>query len=492
MSDIQIYNDKDLRRYINTLVLVYLEACNRVFPNKQVVIEHSINKGFYTELVLNRELVEEDVEKIKKEMNRIIADNMEIGKELLKKDVAIEIFRKQNMMDKVLLFENLGIENIKVCKINNRYYNIIGETYKSTGKLENYDLKISAPGLVLIFPRKEHNYSIPEYNHQEKLFNIFIESEIWAKLLKVSNSGELNKSILNGEINDIIRVTEALHEKKIAYIADSICESDARVILIAGPSSSGKTTFANRLGIQLKVNGKDYLTVSLDDYFVERKNTPKDSNGDYNFDTIEALDIDLFNKDLTNLLSGKEIIMPRFNFFTGMRESQEIPVSVDAGQYIVIEGIHALNEKLTASIEKKLKYSIYISALTQLNIDDHNRVSTTDLRLIRRLIRDMKYRGHNGERTLELWDNVVKGENNYIFPYQENADVMFNSSLIYELTVLKKYAIPIIEEIRDDCNYCYEKKRLLEFLSYFMEIEDDSIIPNTSIIKEFIGGSCFR
>ncbi len=287
-------------------------------------------------------------------------------------------------------------------------------------------------------------------------------------------------------------MTEALHEKKIAYIADSICESDARVILIAGPSSSGKTTFANRLGIQLKVNGKDYITISLDDYFVERENTPKDSDGEYNFDTIEALDLELFNSDLKKLLAGEEIIMPKFNFFTGKRENREKPISVDSGQYVVIEGIHGLNDKLTASIEQNLKYRIYISALTQLNIDDHNRVSTTDLRLIRRIIRDMKYRGHNGERTLELWDNVVKGENNYIFPYQENADVMFNSSLIYELTVLKKYAIPIIEEIRDECNYCYEKKRLLEFLSYFKEIEDDSVIPNTSIIKEFIGGSCFR
>ena len=492
MSDIQIYNDKALRRYINTLVLVYLEACNKTFPDNEVVIEHSINKGFYTELIINRELLEEDVEKIKKEMNRIIAYNLEIKKELLKKDDAIKIFKKQNMMDKVLLFENLGIKNIKVCKVNNTYYNIMGETYKSTGKLESYDLKISTPGLVLIFPRKENNYSIPEYNHQEKLFNIFIESEIWAKVLKVSNAGELNRTIMNGEINDIIRVTEALHEKKIAYIADSICESDARVILIAGPSSSGKTTFANRLGIQLKVNGKDYITISLDDYFVERENTPKDSDGEYNFDTIEALDLELFNSDLKKLLAGEEIIMPKFNFFTGKRENREKPISVDSGQYVVIEGIHGLNDKLTASIEQNLKYRIYISALTQLNIDDHNRVSTTDLRLIRRIIRDMKYRGHNGERTLELWDNVVKGENNYIFPYQENADVMFNSSLIYELTVLKKYAIPIIEEIRDECNYCYEKKRLLEFLSYFKEIEDDSVIPNTSIIKEFIGGSCFR
>lgn len=492
MSDIQIYNDKGLRRYINTLVLVYLEACNNIFPGKEVVIEHSINKGFYTELVLNRELVEDDVEKIKKEMNRIIADNMEIKKELLKRKDGIDIFRSQNMMDKVLLFDNLDIKNIKVCKINNTYYNIMGETYKSTGKLENYDLKVSAPGLVLVFPRKENNYSIPKYNHQEKLFNVFIESEIWAKLLKVSNAGELNRSIKNDEIGDIIRVAEALHEKKIAYIADSICESDARIILIAGPSSSGKTTFANRLGIQLKVNGKDYLTVSLDDYFVERENTPKDSNGEYNFDTIEALDLELFNKDLTKLLNGEEVSIPRFNFFTGKREIREKPVSVNSGQYIVIEGIHGLNEKLTSSIEQKLKYKIYISALTQLNLDDHNRVSTTDLRLIRRIIRDMKYRGHNGERTLELWDNVVKGENNYIFPYQENANVMFNSSLIYELAVLKKYAVPIIKEISDECKYCYEKKRLLEFLSYFKEVEDDSIIPNTSIIKEFIGGSCFR
>jgi uridine kinase len=492
MSDNQIYNEKTLRKYLNTLVVIYIEAVLKVFPGSEVFIEYAVNKGLYTEIKPEIELNIQSIKRIKDEMKNIIDSNFPIEKKIVSKKEASTIFGKQKMYDKIKLLNNIEKDEIEICRINGYFFKVFGEVFDSTGKINNFDLKIAKPGIILLYPRKEDNYDMPDYIHQEKLFNVFKESENWAKLLKINNVGDLNQSIIDRHINDIIRVSEALHEKKIANIADNICSSLARVILIAGPSSSGKTTFANRLGVQLKVNGKDYITISLDDYFVDRKHTPLDENGNYNFDTIDALDLELFNDQLKKLLKGEKVQIPTFNFLNGEREYTKPYISVEDNQYIVIEGIHGLNDRLTESIDKSDKYKIYISALTQLNIDNHNRISTTDLRLIRRMIRDNAYRGHNGTKTLHLWENVVKGENKYIFPYQENADVMFNSSLIYELAVLKKYAIPVINEIDSNGEFGSEKTRLLEFLNYFKEIKDDSVIPNTSIIKEFIGGSCFE
>ncbi|MDP3386577.1 MAG: nucleoside kinase [Eubacteriales bacterium] len=492
MSDNQFYNNRDLRKYVNTLVLVYLEAVYSLYDRPDVYVEYSVNKGLYTKINSKGRIARHELDEIKKAMNLLIEADIPIIASNHSRDEAIAIFQTQNMIDKVKLFSTVSFNEIELYKIKDNYYNIFGEMFDSTGHAVNYDLKLADKGIVLLFPRKEDNYALPEYTHQEKLFNIFMESENWAKLLKVSDVGDLNLKIVNESIGDIIRVSEALHEKKIARIADSICESEARIILIAGPSSSGKTTFANRLGIQLMVNGKDYITISLDDYFVDREMTPRDESGNYDFDTIDALDIPLFNEDLTKLLKGEAVQIPTFDFMTGKRRYDKDVMEVRRGQYIVIEGIHGMNERLTESIPAKDKYKIYISALTQLNLDDHNRISTTELRLIRRMIRDNQFRGHNGEKTLELWENVVKGENRYIFPYQENADVMFNSSLIYELSVLKKYALPVLEEIGESSLFYLEKLRLLSFLQYFNEIEDDTVIPNTSIIKEFIGGSCFH
>lgn len=492
MSDNQFYNDRDLRKYVNTLVLVYLEAIYSLYDTPDIYVEYSVNKGLYTKINGKGRIARHELDEIKQAMNHLIEADIPIVISSHSKDEAIEIFKRQNMTDKVKLFSTVSFSAVELYKIRENYYNIFGEMFDSTGHAGKFDLKLADKGIVLLFPRKEDNYALPEYKHQEKLFNIFMESENWAKLLKVSDVGDLNLKISDKSIDNIIRVSEALHEKKIAKIADSICDSEARLILIAGPSSSGKTTFANRLGIQLMVNGKEYVTISLDDYFVDRELTPRDESGNYDFDTIDALEISLFNEDLTKLLKGEQVQIPTFDFKTGKRRYDKDLMIVNTDQYIVIEGIHGMNDRLTESIPAKDKYKIYISALTQLNLDDHNRISTTELRLIRRMIRDNQFRGHNGEKTLELWENVVKGENRYIFPYQENADVMFNSSLIYELSVLKKYALAVLHEIGENSPYYLEKLRLLSFLKYFSDIEDESVIPNTSIIKEFIGGSCFH
>jgi len=482
-----------IRKNENTLGIIFTLAVKKILGNqKKVFIEHSINKGLYVELNISLNKIEENLDDIKYEMNKIIEENLSIEKKVKPKDEAIEIFKSQCMMDKVKLFNTLDKENFELYKINGYFFNINGPIFDKTGEVNKFDIKLEGRGIVLTYPRKDTMDKIPEYIKQEKLLKIFRESENWAQLIGIKNVGELNQHTLNDDLDDIVRISEALHEKKIAQIADEICQSDSKIILIAGPSSSGKTTFSQRLGVQLRVNGKKFHTVGLDDYFVERHLTPKDEEGNYDYDTIDALDLELFNEHLKQLLSGEEVVIPSYSFKTGKRNFDKKPIKISSNEYLIIEGIHGLNEKLTKDIDKKDKYKIYISALTQLNVDNHNRVSTTDLRLLRRMIRDSKYRGYDAATTLDLWNNVRKGEEKYIFPFQENADVMFNSSLIYELAVLKKHALKVLEGLDDEGEFASEKKRLIEFLNYIVGFEEDFIIPNTSIIKEFIGGSCFR
>lgn len=482
-----------IRKNENTLGIIFTLAVKKILGNqKKVFIEHSINKGLYVELNISLNKIEENLDDIKYEMNKVIEENLSIEKKVKTKDEAIEIFKSQCMMDKVMLFNTLDKEKFELYKINGYFFNINGPIFDKTGEVNKFDIKLEGRGIVLTYPRKDTMDKIPEYIKQEKLLKIFRESENWAQLIGIKNVGELNQHTLNDDLDDIVRISEALHEKKIAQIADEICQSDSKIILIAGPSSSGKTTFSQRLGVQLRVNGKKFHTVGLDDYFVERHLTPKDEEGNYDFDTIDALDLELFNEHLKQLLSGEEVVIPSYSFKTGKRNFDKKPIKISSNEYLIIEGIHGLNEKLTKDIDKKDKYKIYISALTQLNVDNHNRISTTDLRLLRRMIRDSKYRGYDAATTLDLWNNVRKGEEKYIFPFQENADVMFNSSLIYELAVLKKHALKVLEGLDDEGEFASEKKRLIEFLNYIVGFEEDFIIPNTSIIKEFIGGSCFR
>lgn len=486
--------DKDgLRVYRRTLSFTFIKACKDLFKDCKVSIEHSLNKGLYVEIHKDPELSKKDIVDIKKKMKEIISADMEINRERMKSEEADIIFRKQNMDDKLRLSKYRRKDIINIYNCDGYYDKFYGFIAPYTGCIKEFDLQYYNSGVIIQFPTKESGFKIPEFEKHDKLAKIFKEAETWGEILDVGYVGALNDKASNGEMADIIRISEALHEKKIAYIADKICEDPKRrIILIAGPSSSGKTTFAQRLSIQLRVNGKRPVSISLDDYFVNREDTPLDENGDYDFESIEAIDIKLFNENLLGLMNGKEVELPTFNFMTGKREYLGKKLKIDKDNPVIIEGIHGLNEKLTSYIDSKYKFKIYVSALTQLNIDSHNRIPTTDNRLIRRLVRDHKYRGSDAVKTLKQWDSVRRGEEMNIFPFQEEADAMFNSALVYELSILKRYAVPLLNEVKRDSEYFAESKRLLKFLSYFKDFDGESIIPNTSIIREFIGGSCFR
>jgi len=490
---IDIRDNDGQRIYIRTLCLIYIKACKDLFNDIDVSIEHSLNKGLYTEFVNNNIINLSDVKNIKDRMCKIINEQKQINTKLLSIGDASVIFANQGMQDKVELLKQRDNEVIRVYEIDGYYDTFYGYLAPNTNVIDKFDLKLFYPGIILNFPIKENNFELPEYIEHRKLSKVFREAEEWGRIMDVENVGTLNNKIVDKTIDDMIRINEAFHEKKIAYIADEIVsDKNIKIVLISGPSSSGKTTFAQRLSIQLRVNGKKTYSLSLDDYFVDRYLTPKGEDGDYDYETIDALDLELFNEQLLSLMTYQLVKIPVYNFIKGCREYTREPVVLSADHIIIIEGIHGLNDKLTEHIPQNNKFKIYISALTQLNIDNHNRIATSDLRLIRRIVRDDTHRGNNAIKTIALWDNVVKGAEKYIFPFQENADAIFNSALIYELGVLKKYAIPLIEEIGDDSEFYPERQRLLNFLSYFKTIEDECAIPNTSILKEFIGGSCFE
>ncbi|NYB75628.1 nucleoside kinase [Sedimentibacter hydroxybenzoicus DSM 7310] len=486
--------DRDGRRiYIRTLSLIYIKACKDVFNDIDVEIKHSLNKGLYTELENKNLITKNQLDNIKKRMKEIIEAKKPINSICISVKEAQEIFRKQSMEDKVELLNYRKEEYINIYELDGYYDTFYGHIAPNTEVIDKFDLRLFYPGIILNFPTVESNFELPEHIEHKKLFNVFKEAEEWGEIMNVGYVGALNKKIENGTIDDMIRINEALHEKKIAYIADAIAsDKNIKIVLIAGPSSSGKTTFAQRLSIQLRVNGKKTYAISLDDYFVDRHLTPRDENGDLNFETINALDLELFNEHLISLMSCEEVNIPVFNFVKGMREYTREPVTLTEDHVIIIEGIHGLNDELTKQIPQMNKFKIYISALTQLNIDNHNRISTSDLRLIRRIVRDNTHRGNNALKTLQLWTNVVRGAEKYIFPFQENADAIFNSALVYELCVLKKYVEPVLMEIERGSEYYAERQRLLRFLSYFKTIENEDAIPNTSIVREFIGGSCFE
>ncbi|MBP7278077.1 MAG: nucleoside kinase [Sedimentibacter sp.] len=490
---IDITNPDGHRIYVRTLSLIYVKACKEIYNDIDVSINHSLNKGLYTELQYKHLVTKKHLDAIKNKMQEIIDAKKNITTYFLSVDKAREIFSAQGMMDKVEMLKYWNKDTIRVYELDGYYDTFYGYVAPNTGFVNKFDLRLFYPGIILNYPTREYNFELPEYIEQKKLSKVFKEAEDWGEILDVAYVGALNKKIVNNEIYDMIRINEALHEKKIAYIADEITnDKNIKIVLIAGPSSSGKTTLAQRLSIQLRVNGKKTYAVSLDDYFVDRHLTPKNEKGEFDFETIKALDLDLFNEQLIDLMAGEEVQIPVYNFKEGSREYSREPVRLTNDHIIIIEGIHGLNDELTANIPQVNKFKIYISALIQLNIDRHNRISTSDLRLLRRIVRDYTHRGNNAIKTMELWDNVIKGTEKYIFPYQENADAIFNSALVYELCVLKKYAEPIIMEIDEDSCFYSERQRLLKFLSYFLPIEDESAIPNTSILREFIGESCFR
>lgn len=479
-----------MRVYMRTLSLIFIKACEEIFNGCKVTIEHSLSNGLYCEIKNNKsEVTEEDIEKIKAKVKSIIESDLKIEKIVTDKSEAIKILKNNNKNAKAELLKYKEYEDVKLYKCGGYINHFYGHMLPSTSYVKTFDIKKWQSGLVILGPSKENKNEPQNFVAQPKLSNIYKESEIWSELIGIDKVASLNEAIESKKYGEIISIVEALHEKKISQIADIIKENNKRVILIAAPSSSGKTSFAHRLSIQLKVNNLHPVPISLDDYFVDREDTPLDEFGNFDFESIYAIDLELFNSDLEKLLKGEEIKLPKFNFKTGKREFSGKTLKIEKDQPIILEGIHALNPMLTQSIDDKDKFKIYISVLTQINLDNHNRIPTTDLRLIRRIVRDYNFRGYSAEKTILNWWSVRRGEDKNIFPYQEEADIMFNSACLYELAVLKKYAKPLLEQIEDDNEAFIESNRILKFLQYFVELDDELDIPPTSIIREFIGGS---
>ena len=477
--------------YQRSLSMLYLKAVRDVL-GAEAEIDNSLNKGLYTDIKIRGRVSQEQIKAVEKRMREMVRMDIPIVKEDVPLEKGIQIWRERGYKEKEELLS--GISNPDYLA---RFYwmddycnYFFGQMLPSTGYLEYFELRRYKSGVLLRFPYTKPD-EIPEYQDDYKLYGAFGEEERWMRLLKTTYLTDLNRAISENRTKDLVLLSEALHEKKISDIADEICRLGKRIVLIAGPSSSGKTTFARRLCIQLRVNGLDPLYMGTDDYFVERENTPRDENGEYDYENLDALDIGLFNDNMNGLLAGETVDLPEFDFMTGHKMFGKRMTSIGDDQLIVIEGIHALNGRLTEQIDSGEKYRIYISPLTQLNIDRHNRVPSTDSRMLRRMVRDFKYRGHSAADTIASWPKVRAGENKNIFPYNGEADVMFNSVLEYEIPMLKKYAEPLLREITPDEPEHSEAVRMLKFLEFFPVIEDESVIPNNSIIREFIGGSVF-
>jgi uridine kinase len=483
--------DDGFRIYQRSLCFILIRAVSELYPEGKLTIEHSISKGLYCEMSSKEPITERDVEAIDARMREIVVENLVIQKDTVPISEAIKMFEKDGRPDKAKFLRYRDKKDLTIysCGWLRDYF--YGYMVPSTGYLTDFELKYYMPGFILRYPEKKTG-KIPEYKEQARLFSVFREAEKWTKILGIENVGDLNEDIVSHYAGDLIRVSEAFHEKKIAHIADQITQNrdQLRLILIAGPSSSGKTTFAQRLAVQLRVNGLRPISVSLDDYFVSRDLTPKDENGEPDFEALETIELELFNENLTKLIQGGEVELPTFNFKTGQREYRGNKIKIKRDQPIIIEGIHGLNDRLTQAIPRGSKFKIYVSALTQLNLDDHNRIPTTDARIIRRIVRDNMFRSHDALRTIQLWPSVRAGEEKNIFPFQEEADVMFNSHLVYELAVLKNYAAPLLAAIDDSHPEYIEARRLLKFLNFFVAL-DDAEIPWNSIVREFIGNSCF-
>ncbi len=492
ISFIDLTDEDGMRIYRRSLYFIFIMAVHDVFPDRKAVITHPMSNGVYCEINGKAELTEDDIELVEKRMREIVSQKIPFEKKEISTENARRLYKDSGKLDKYEVLEHRQKPYVTFynCGGYEDYY--YGYMVPDTGYINCFALKFHKPGVVIQFPSKTDPCRLQPFTEQKKLFNVFIEYKKWVRILDIENIGSLNEIVMAGEIGDLIRVNEALHEKKIAQIADKITnhEEEKRIVLISGPSSSGKTTFANRLGIQLRVNGFVPRTISLDNYFVNRDKTPIDEDGEFDYEALEAIDIELFNEHLSQLLKGNEVEIPLYNFERGSREPKGKKMSMKDNNILVIEGIHGLNDKLTESVSSEDKYKIYVSALTSINIDDHNRIPSTDTRILRRIVRDNQFRGCSAINTINRWPSVRRGEEKNIFPFQENADIMFNSSLVYELCLLKVYAEPLLLKLGPDNERYSEVKRLIEFLSYFLPI-DAKDVPNNSIVKEFIGGSCF-
>ncbi|MDD6201750.1 MAG: nucleoside kinase [Lachnospiraceae bacterium] len=458
----------------------------------KIKVEFAIGDGYFCSVQGDFKATDELIAKVSARMRELVEMDLPIKKEPYPINEAIALFEKQGMYDKVKLFRYRRSSSVNVYCIDGYYDYYYGYMLPSTGYIRYFELMSYENGILLLLPNQNTPKQLSVFEPREKLFHALYDSTEWGYEMGIGTVGDLNDQICAGHLSDIILVQEALQERKIAEIANEIVNREGiKFVMIAGPSSSGKTSFSHRLSIQLQTHGLKPHPIAVDDYFVEREKTPKDENGDYDFECLEAIDITQFNQDMCDLLAGKEVEIPSFNFKTGHREYNGNFQKLGEDDILVIEGIHGLNDKMSYALPSESKYKIYISALTSINVDGHNRIPTTDGRLLRRMVRDARTRGASAKRTLQMWASVRKGEEKNIFPYQESADVMFNSILIYELAVLKTYAEPLLYGIKKGEPEYYEAQRLLKFLGYFLGIPNDSI-PNNSLAKEFVGGSCFN
>lgn len=487
-------DDAGHKAYVRTATLLLMKAV-RDIPECQEIqkakVEFTIGCGYYIDVQGEITVDKALAEKIEKQMRRIVESDQEIKKMVYQTADAIKIFEDQGMEDKVKLFKYRKSSTINVYELDGFYDYYYGYMLPRTGYVQYFEVLPYENGLILNLPEKHAPRQLQKFMPRTKLFKTLKQADDWGQKLGVDTVGDLNNRICKGDLNDLILVQEALQERRIGEIAKEISERPGvKFVMIAGPSSSGKTTFSHRLSVQLRTYGLTPHPIALDNYFVDREKTPRDANGDYNFECLEAMDVEQFNKDMVALLEGKEVELPTFNFLTGQREYKGNIKKLGPEDILVLEGIHGLNDKMSYALPVESKYKIYISALTTLNIDDHNRIPTTDGRLLRRMVRDARTRGASAKRTIQMWGSVRRGEEENIFPYQEGADTFFNSASIYELAALKQYAEPLLYEIGEDEPEYHEAKRLLKFLEYFLGVSTESL-PNNSIVREFVGGSCF-
>ena len=481
-----------VRAYTRTLFFVLCKSVHDIFPQGEVVIDIPVSNGYYCDMRIGRPITEDDVALIKRKMQRIIDAAMPLHNHNRPTEDVIKLFSDRGMTSKVKLLKTTGSLYTTYNEIDDYVDSFYGTLLTNTKQLYLFDLVKYYDGLLLRIPSRDDPSKLGELIRQDKMFEIFKEHHRWQRILGVSTVGDFNEVVAKGGSTDLINISEALQEKKIASIADMIAERrDVRIVLIAGPSSSGKTTFCKRLSIQLLASGIKPRLVSLDDYFVDRDKTPKDETGDYDYESLYALNIPLLNEQFNKLFAGEEVTLPKYNFQTGKSEPDGTTLRLGANEILLVEGIHALNPELTAQIPSDHKFCIYASALTTMLLDTHNYIPTTDNRLLRRIIRDYKYRGCSAQETIRRWPSVRAGENKWIFPYQENADVMFNSAMLFELAVIKTQAEPLLDLVPENTEEYSEAYRLNKFLKYITPIRDRQL-PPTSLLREFLGGSSFK
>ena len=499
----RVYNSKDVefldmasasgsRAYTRTLFFVLCKAVQDIYPNTDVVIDIPVSNGFYVDIRLGRPVVEEDVNILRRRMQEIIDAKMPIRRYMVPTEDAIALFQEKGDVEKVKLLKTSGSIYTTYYKIGEYVDFYYGTLLTNTSGLYLFGLEKYYDGMLLRIPSLKDPDKLGEMTKQDKMFDIFKEHHRWQDILGIRTVGDFNQAIDAGHATDIINISEALQEKKIAKIAEDIANRQGvKLVLLAGPSSSGKTTSCKRLSIQLAVNGLKPLQISLDDYFVDRDRTPKDDNGEYDFESIYALNLDLLNEQFNALFRGEEVELPKYDFPSGKSVKSGKKLKMEPNNVLVVEGIHALNPELTAHIPQEQIYRVYASALTTILLDNHNYIPTTDNRLLRRIIRDYKYRGVSAQETIHRWPSVRAGENKWIFPYQENADAMFNTAMLYELSVIKMQAEPLLQQVPENCEEHAEAYRLLKFLKYFKGIPYNNL-PPTSLLREFLGGSSFH